>query len=167
MVNVFGELGDNLAAELVLGDPPREVSDDRLGVVNVRVSNLKQEVAISSKDGAPKFDPGVALSQQFGTPRQCGGGKPCSGVILKLVQYKKNLIKEDPNKQNQDVEIYSSQVWIFLFLCLPACINVCNKREWNNCFTKNNQEILIDLADFALREPPEDKFNGRCFAGMV
>ena len=129
MVDVFDELGDNLAAELVLGDPPRVVSDDRLGVVNVRVSNLKQEVAISSETGAPKFDPGAALSQQFGTPRQCGGGKPCSGVILKLVRYKKNLIKEDPNKRNQDVEIYSSQVWIFLFLCLPAYINVCNK--WN------------------------------------
>ena len=133
MGNVFDELGDNLAAKLVLGDPPREVSDDRLGVaINVRVSNLKEEVAISSKAGAPKFNPGVALTQQFGTPRQCGGGKPCSGVILKLVQYKKDLIKEDPSKQNRDVEIYSSQVWIF-FVCLPSRVNVCNRREWNNC----------------------------------
>ena len=31
-----------------------------------------------------------------------------------------------------------------------------NKREWNNCFVKNNQEILLDLADFALQEQPED-----------
>ena len=30
------------------------------------------------------------------------------------------------------------------------------KREWNNCFIKNNQEILLDLADFALQEQPED-----------
>ena len=30
------------------------------------------------------------------------------------------------------------------------------KREWTNCFIKSNQEILIDLADFALREQPEE-----------
>ena len=31
-----------------------------------------------------------------------------------------------------------------------------NKREWNNCFIENNLEILVDLADFALQEQPED-----------
>ena len=29
-------------------------------------------------------------------------------------------------------------------------------REWNNYFIKNNQEILLDLADFNLQEQPED-----------
>ena len=29
---------------------------------------------------------------------------------------------------------------------------ISNKREWNNCFIKNRQEILIDLADFALQD---------------
>ena len=29
-----------------------------------------------------------------------------------------------------------------------------NKREWNNCFIKNNQEILLYLADFALKKQP-------------
>ena len=29
-----------------------------------------------------------------------------------------------------------------------------NNREWNNCFNKNNQEIFLDLADFALQEQP-------------
>ena len=33
---------------------------------------------------------------------------------------------------------------------------ISNKREWNNCFIKNNQEILLDLADFALGEQPDD-----------
>ena len=33
---------------------------------------------------------------------------------------------------------------------------ISNKREWNNCFIKNNQEILLDLADFTLQEQPED-----------
>ena len=33
---------------------------------------------------------------------------------------------------------------------------VSNKREWNNCFIENKQEILLDLADFALQEQPED-----------
>ena len=30
--------------------------------------------------------------------------------------------------------------------------------EWNNnyCFIKNNQEILLDLANFALQEQPKD-----------
>ena len=28
--------------------------------------------------------------------------------------------------------------------------------EWNNCFIKNNQEMLLDFADFALQEQPED-----------
>ena len=32
-----------------------------------------------------------------------------------------------------------------------------NKREWNNCLIKNNQEILLDLADFALQEQPRKK----------
>ena len=31
-----------------------------------------------------------------------------------------------------------------------------NKREWNNCFIKNNQEILLDLAVFAFQEQPKD-----------
>ena len=40
-----------------------------------------------------------------------------------------------------------------------------NKRErWNYRFIKNCQEILLDLADFALQEQPEDNFNGRSYA---
>ena len=31
-----------------------------------------------------------------------------------------------------------------------------NKCKWNNCFIKNNQEILLDLPDFALQEQQED-----------
>ena len=33
---------------------------------------------------------------------------------------------------------------------------ISNKREWNNCFIKNNQELLLDLADFSMKEQPED-----------
>ena len=33
---------------------------------------------------------------------------------------------------------------------------ISNKREWNKCFIKNNQEILLDLADFTLQEQTED-----------
>ena len=33
---------------------------------------------------------------------------------------------------------------------------ISNKREWNNCFIKNNQETLLDHADFALQEQPGD-----------
>ena len=29
---------------------------------------------------------------------------------------------------------------------------ISNKRKWNNCFIKNNQEILLDPTDFAVQE---------------
>ena len=32
---------------------------------------------------------------------------------------------------------------------------ISNKRKWNNCFIKNNREILLDLTDFAVQERPE------------
>ena len=31
-----------------------------------------------------------------------------------------------------------------------------HKREWNNCFIKDNQKKLLDLGDFALQELQED-----------
>ena len=33
---------------------------------------------------------------------------------------------------------------------------ISNKHEWNNFFIKNNQEILLDLVHYALKEQPED-----------
>ena len=30
-----------------------------------------------------------------------------------------------------------------------------NKRDWNNCFIKNHQQMLLDFADFAWLEQPE------------
>ena len=32
---------------------------------------------------------------------------------------------------------------------------ISNKREWNNCFIKNNQELLLDQL-ISLKEQPED-----------
>ena len=32
---------------------------------------------------------------------------------------------------------------------------ISNKHEWNNCFIKNHQLILLDFADFACLEQPE------------
>ena len=32
---------------------------------------------------------------------------------------------------------------------------ISNKHEWNNCFIKNHQQILLDFADFAWLEQPE------------
>ena len=32
---------------------------------------------------------------------------------------------------------------------------ISNKREWNNCFIKNHQQILLNFADFAWLEQPE------------
>ena len=33
---------------------------------------------------------------------------------------------------------------------------ISNNREWNNCFIKNNQEISLDIAEFALQEPEDN-----------
>ena len=33
---------------------------------------------------------------------------------------------------------------------------ISNKHEWNDCFIKKNQEMLLDLADFTLQEQPQD-----------
>ena len=32
---------------------------------------------------------------------------------------------------------------------------ISNKREWNNWFIKNHQQLLLDFADFAWLEQPE------------
>ena len=39
-----------------------------------------------------------------------------------------------------------------------VCFNhlISNKREWNNCCIKNNQEIWLDLVDSTLPEQPQD-----------
>ena len=117
---MFDELADNMGSKLVLGDAPREVYDDRLGVVRVQVSTLQTEMPISSRPGAPKFDPGETLAAQFSAPRQCGGGKTCSGCLLKLLQYKDNLITPDASKQASagDVAIDNTQVWDKVFIHL-------------------------------------------------
>ena len=113
MVTAVGELGENLVAELILGDLPREVANDKLGTLNVRVSKLNATelpIAISSKPGAPKFDPGTALRNTYGIPRQCGAGKTCIGLILKLLQFAKNLLKEDTKNKKDTAEVYEDQV---------------------------------------------------------
>lgn len=110
MKEALDELAENMGADLKCGDPPREVSDDRLGSVKVQVSTLADEIVSSSLSGAPKFDPGPALSGQYSAPRQCGGGKICCGVFLKLIQYKEEVIVGDERKQNNDIKVVSSQV---------------------------------------------------------
>lgn len=109
IIVALDELGDNLAVDLVLGDQPREVSDERVGVVSVQVTSLQDELPISSKPGAPTLDPGESL-KGFSAPRRCGDGKSCSGVLVKLVHYKHNLITPDASKQDSQVEIISSLV---------------------------------------------------------
>ena len=108
--DVFNELADNIGADLKCGDPPREVSDVRLGSVKVQVSTLEDEIVSSSLSGSPKFDPGPALSRQYSAPRQCGGGKICCGVFLKLIQYKEEVIVTDKRRQSNDIQVLSSQV---------------------------------------------------------
>lgn len=110
MEAAFDSLADNLVNDLLLNDE-REVFNENLGSVKVQVTTLKSEVKASSKPGAPKFDPGDGLADLFSGPRKCGKGKTCQGVVLQLVQYKKNLIAVDEDKQDKDVEVDSSQVY--------------------------------------------------------
>ena len=42
-------------------------------------------------------------------------------------------------------------------------IDISNKHEWINCFIKNNQEMLLDLAYFTLEEQPKDNFKWLSF----
>ena len=44
---------------------------------------------------------------------------------------------------------------------------ISNKGEWNNCFIKNNQVVLLDLVNFAFTKTTRRQFYGRCFFGMV
>ena len=126
IIAALDELGNNLAVDLALGDQPREVSDERVGVVSVQVTSLKAELPISSKPGAPTLDPGESL-KEFSAPRRCGDGKTCSGVLVKLVHYKHNLITPDASKQDSQVEIISSLVWppahlyMYLLLSRKSC----------------------------------------------
>ena len=106
----FNELADNMGTDLKCGDPPREVSDTRLGSVKVQVSSLEDEIVSSSLSGSPKFDPGPALSGEYSAPRQCGGGRICCGVFLKLIQYREEVIVADKRRQSNDIQVVSSQV---------------------------------------------------------
>ena len=44
---------------------------------------------------------------------------------------------------------------------------ICNKREWNNCFIKNHQQILLDFAEFRLVRATRRQFDGRYFSGIA
>ena len=45
-----------------------------------------------------------------------------------------------------------SETYLYGYLTIipQARVGYEMKREWNNCFIKNNQEMLLFLADFAL-----------------
>lgn len=127
MVTVVDKLGENLVAELILGDLPREVINDKLGTLNVRVSKLNESelpIAISSKPGSPKFDPGTALRDTYGIPRQCGAGKTCIGLIVKLLQFARNLLKEDKKNKQDTAEVYDDQVNLMVTLFIACLIIV-------------------------------------------
>lgn len=104
------KFANNIGTDLQCGDPPREVSDDRLGSVKVQVAGLKEEIVSSSKPGAPRFDPGPQLTKEYSGLRKCGEGKICCGVFLKMVRYKKDLIVADKSKQRDDSQVVSSQI---------------------------------------------------------
>ena len=50
-------------------------------------------------------------------------------------------------------EVIDSQRGAKRLFCYNHLIS--NKREWNNCFIKNHQQILLDFSDFAWLEQPE------------
>ena len=112
VMEAMDKLADNMGADLKCGDPAREAHDSRLGSVKVQVSKLDTQIVSSSMSGAPKFDAGPALSGQYSAPRQCGGGKICCGVFLKLIHYKEKVIVADESKQDDAIDVIDSQVRI-------------------------------------------------------
>ena len=58
---------------------------------------------------------------------------------------------------------------VFDFYFDGVTVKTGNKLEWDNRFIKNNQEILLDLADFVFQEQPEDNLmvsiSRACYTG--
>lgn len=132
MTDFIDALADNLDEGLLLGDPAREVSDDRLGSIKVAYTTLENPVPTSSKPGAPTFDPGDSLADLYKGPRKCEGGKTCSGVVLELIQYQENLITVEENQQDSNVEVDDSQVWY----ASPAIIEKLMRDEERKAFSE-------------------------------
>ena len=73
------------------------------------------------------------------------------------------MVKNNKSKLNFTVTIkFSRADWlvaiVYLTIIPRARVGyemISNKREWNNCFIENNQEMLLDHADFALQEQAE------------
>jgi len=106
----FLAMANSLDEQLFLGDPPREVSKEGLGSIKVEYTTLQSAVVTSSKPGASSFNPGSSLSNLFKGPRKCGQGKTCSGTVLELLQFDRNLITENEDQANPDVEVDNSKV---------------------------------------------------------
>ena len=107
----FLAMANSLDEQLFLGDPPREVSKEGLGSIKVEYTTLQSAVVTSSKPGASLFNPGSSLTNLFKGPRKCGQGKTCSGTVLELLQFDRNLITENEDQANPDVEVDNSKVW--------------------------------------------------------
>lgn len=105
----FDSLADNLVNNLFLNEG-KEIYNEKLGSVKVQLTNLKTVVKANSRPNAPSFDPGPALVGRFSGPRKCHGGKTCQGVVLKVVQFKKDLIAIDKERQDNQVDIDHTQV---------------------------------------------------------
>ena len=110
LLDAFDALADNMEEGLFLGDPPREVSNDKVGSMRVQLTNMKDEIVASNKPGAPKFNPGDALAGLFATRKCAGGKKTCTGAIVKFVTLNKKLVVADETKQNKYVDVQDSKV---------------------------------------------------------
>ena len=127
----FDSLADNLVNNLFLNEG-KEIYNEKLGSVKVQLTNLKSVVKANSRPNAPSFDPGPALVGRFSGPRKCHGGKTCQGVVLKVVQYKKDLIAVDKERQDNQVDIDHTQVKLYVMLLGRNQFSIDRSPRWNS-----------------------------------
>ena len=109
MEAAFDSLANNFANNLFLNDE-KEIFNENLGSVKVKLTDLKSVMKANNIQGAPSFKPGPSLVNLFSGPRKCQGGKTCQGVVVQVVQYKKDLIAVDKDKQDDQVDVDHTKV---------------------------------------------------------
>lgn len=109
MEAAFDSLANNFANNLFLNDE-KEIFNENLGSVKVKLTDLKSVMKANNRPGAPSFNPGPSLVNLFSGPRKCQGGKTCQGVVVQVVQYKKDLIAVDKDKQDDQVDVDHTKV---------------------------------------------------------
>ena len=147
MEAAFDSLANNFANNLFLNDE-KEIFNENLGSVKVKLTDLKSVMKANNRPGAPSFNPGPSLVNLFSGPRKCQGGKTCQGVVVQVVQYKKDLIAVDKDKQDDQVDVDHTQVKLstiqFRVTGSPSLKHIAETRCLTRLFChRNSREVKL------------------------